>query len=214
MNDSMPTRELVSDLMDGRLDGRALSHAVAEVAGTAEAREVWHSYHLVRDALRANELTPSSEDAGFLSRFQARLHADPAQHPRVQGDFPTSLIVPQGTMIEPHAKGGSAANDRFIPWKWVAGLASVLVVAAASWNMVRGPQGLGTEQQLAKADSAAPGTVLVETSNDGQVMIRDPRLDRLLMAHRQSAGQSALQVPSGFLRSATFEVSNHQDLPN
>jgi sigma-E factor negative regulatory protein RseA len=48
--------------------------------------------------------------------------------------------------------------------------------------------------------------VLVEAEQDGQVMLRDPRLDQLLAAHRQSGGASALQVPSGFLRSATFEV--------
>jgi sigma-E factor negative regulatory protein RseA len=36
-----------------------------------------------------------------------------------------------------------------------------------------------------------------------QVMLRDPRLDQLLEAHRQAAGGA--QMPSGFLRNATFE---------
>jgi sigma-E factor negative regulatory protein RseA len=36
-------------------------------------------------------------------------------------------------------------------------------------------------------------------------MIRDPQLDRLLAAHRQFGGATALQTSSGFLRSATFE---------
>ena len=35
-------------------------------------------------------------------------------------------------------------------------------------------------------------------------MLRDPRLDELLAAHRQLGG-AALQMPSGFLRNATFE---------
>jgi sigma-E factor negative regulatory protein RseA len=39
-------------------------------------------------------------------------------------------------------------------------------------------------------------------------MIRDPRLDALLAAHRQFGGTSALQMPSGFLRNATFEESS------
>ncbi len=37
------------------------------------------------------------------------------------------------------------------------------------------------------------------------VMLRDPRLDELLAAHRQFGGTSALQMASGFLRNATFE---------
>jgi sigma-E factor negative regulatory protein RseA len=37
------------------------------------------------------------------------------------------------------------------------------------------------------------------------VMIRDPQLDALLAAHRQFGGTSALQMPTGFLRNATFE---------
>jgi len=36
-------------------------------------------------------------------------------------------------------------------------------------------------------------------------MIRDPQLDALLAAHRQFGGTSALQMPAGFLRRATFE---------
>jgi sigma-E factor negative regulatory protein RseA len=37
-------------------------------------------------------------------------------------------------------------------------------------------------------------------------MIRDPRLDEMLAAHRQlGGGASALQTPAGFLRNATFE---------
>jgi sigma-E factor negative regulatory protein RseA len=39
-------------------------------------------------------------------------------------------------------------------------------------------------------------------------MIRDPRLDEFLAAHRQLGGASALQMPAGFLRNATFEGPN------
>jgi sigma-E factor negative regulatory protein RseA len=42
-------------------------------------------------------------------------------------------------------------------------------------------------------------------SGESTVMIRDPRLDALLAAHRQFGGASALQMPSGFMRNATFE---------
>ena len=49
-------------------------------------------------------------------------------------------------------------------------------------------------QTLASADGAAP-----------QVMLRDARLDALMVAHRQFGGTSALQMPAGFLRNATYE---------
>jgi sigma-E factor negative regulatory protein RseA len=35
--------------------------------------------------------------------------------------------------------------------------------------------------------------------------VRDPRLDKLLAAHRQMGGATALGTTSGFLRNATFE---------
>jgi sigma-E factor negative regulatory protein RseA len=36
-------------------------------------------------------------------------------------------------------------------------------------------------------------------------MIRDPQLDAMLAAHKQFGGASALQMPAGFLRNATFQ---------
>jgi sigma-E factor negative regulatory protein RseA len=47
-----------------------------------------------------------------------------------------------------------------------------------------------------------PTRVIVGNGNP-QVMLRDPRLDQLLEAHQQAGGAS--QMPSGFLRNATFE---------
>ena len=38
-------------------------------------------------------------------------------------------------------------------------------------------------------------------------LIRDARLDQYLAAHKQFGGSSALGVPSGFLRSATYDAS-------
>jgi sigma-E factor negative regulatory protein RseA len=37
-------------------------------------------------------------------------------------------------------------------------------------------------------------------------MVRDARLEELLAAHKEFGGASALQMPSGFLRNATFEA--------
>ena len=64
MNDSLRTGELVSDLMDGRLSERALADAVEKVAGTEQAREHWHTYHVLGDVLRSADLAPRVGDAG------------------------------------------------------------------------------------------------------------------------------------------------------
>jgi sigma-E factor negative regulatory protein RseA len=204
MDDSWRAGEMVSDMMDGRLSESEFSEAAHKVATHAEARELWHSYHLVGDVLRSGDLAPHADDAGFLSRFQQRLHDEVLLHPVPLSD---SSIPLSGAFLAADFKAVRAANDGRFSWKWVAGLGAMVVVAAAGWNMAGDNHGAGSSQQLANAP--ATRAVVLEASTEGQVMIRDPRLDRLLMAHRQSAGQSALQVSSGFLRNATFEVSSH-----
>jgi sigma-E factor negative regulatory protein RseA len=51
----------------------------------------------------------------------------------------------------------------------------------------------------------APEPVVAAADPDsGDVMIRDPHLDALMQAHQQLGGHSAWQMPSGFLRNATY----------
>jgi sigma-E factor negative regulatory protein RseA len=56
---------------------------------------------------------------------------------------------------------------------------------------------------LGGAVATAPSIVTADTS--AGPMMRDARLDELMAAHRQVGGNSALQVPAGFLRNATYE---------
>jgi sigma-E factor negative regulatory protein RseA len=56
-------------------------------------------------------------------------------------------------------------------------------------------------QPLIRSD----GSSALAMTAEAPVMIRDPQLDALLAAHRQFGGTSALQMPAGFLRRATFE---------
>jgi sigma-E factor negative regulatory protein RseA len=212
MDNSLNNRETVSDLMDGRLRADAFSAAVQAVQAPGPAREAWHSYHLVGDVLRSADLASGADDAAFLSRFQARLRQlEPLQ--QTGKPAPDALATGVlGPIHSPQAEVTQAANDERFSWKWVAGFASLMLVIAAGWNMAGGMTGQQASSQLASQRPPA-GEVLVETGSEGQFMLRDPRLDQLLMAHRQSGGASALQVPSGFLRNATFEVSGAQALP-
>ena len=95
-----------------------------------------------------------------------------------------------------------AAND----WlrKLVAGVASVAAVTAVGWNLWSANGIGGAQPQMASA-AAASSVLPVSADAAGTTMMRDPRLDQLLQAHRQLGGGTALGTTSGFLRNATFE---------
>lgn len=176
--DKMDKQELISALADGQLRGDALARGIAAAAGDPAGRGSWHAYHVIGEVLRSGSAPVGSAPEAFLGRLQQRL----------QQEAPVAAAAPALRVERP------AANDG--RWKLVAGLASVAAVAAVGWN-VWGTAGVASGPQLA----AAPGVVVPVAA---QAMIRDPRLDRLLAAHRQFGGAPALQSP-GFLRSATFE---------
>ena len=157
------------------------------------AREAWHTYHLIGDVLRSGELAAGTLPTTFLSRLQLRLQQE-------QG-LPTA--TPTQQQAEPALPQREAANDASFRWKLVAGVASVAAVAAIGWTVVAGLVAKPDQGQLA---AAGAGTVI--TGSERGAMIRDPRLDEFLAAHRQLGGASALQMPAGFLRNATFEGPN------
>lgn len=206
MDDTMDDKELISALADGRLEGDAFARAMALVQSQRGALEDWHTYHLIGDVLRSRELAGGIPPARFLERLSARL-AQEGTRPQVDTLPPIAVRSAQ-----------PAANDGTFRWKMVAGVASVGAFAAIGWSVLSGaPAGAPAQPQLAAAPAAesplasaiqqppasAGGPVLAR--NEPGVMIRDPKLDELLAAHRQFGGASALQMPAGFLRNATFE---------
>jgi sigma-E factor negative regulatory protein RseA len=190
--EKMQTHELISALADGQLRGEAFARGVEAAALDPAALEAWHTYHLIGDVLRSGELAAGSMPTAFLSRLQLRLR----QEQRL------AAVGQQPARAEP-VRGQDAANDSSFRWKLVAGFASLAAVAAIGWTVV-GSLGGKTEQgQLA----AGAGSTVIAGTERGP-MIRDPQLDEFLAAHRQLGGASALQMPAGFLRNATFEGSN------
>ncbi|MEY3123908.1 MAG: hypothetical protein RLZZ573_428, partial [Pseudomonadota bacterium] len=65
----------------------------------------------------------------------------------------------------------------------------------------------GIEQLASTAPAPSATTLSPQSSTAPEVMIRDPRLDALMAAHRELGGHSALQMPAGFLRNATYDGS-------
>jgi sigma-E factor negative regulatory protein RseA len=114
----------------------------------------------------------------------------------------------QGSKAENSIKN-TAANDAFIHWRWVGGVAAVLAVVVVSWQGFSGELDQGTAPQIAQVIVPTRQSVaalpLVAARDETPVMIRDPQLDALLAAHKQFGGTSAFQKPSGFLSNAVFE---------
>lgn len=220
--------EQLSALMDGQLQGDDWLQAL-HCAEQPEGRATWLAYHVVGDALRSTELVEhGASSSAFLARFQQRLAQEPVPAARLQ-EAPAAVqqVLPaQGVLPQ-------AANASVFRWKMLAGLASLAVVASVGWNSwdqvqrPGGPAPQGTQLAAvtpaipaAPAAPAPPGAAIGAVANTvaanqaasaaaqapGTAMLRDPRLDELLAAHKQFGSASALQMPAGFLRNANFEA--------
>ena len=195
MNENMQQREHLSALMDGALEGDALAAAM-DFAQQQEGREAWHVYHLVGDVLRSPELAAGADSQVFLSRLQQRLAAEPAPQLPVAVDLQKLALAPV-----------QAANASVFRWKMAAGFASLAVVAAVGWNSWGSLQsGSGSAATQLAVATPVPSDIRPVIDEAAAVMIRDPRLDELLAAHRQFGNTAALQMPAGFLRNATFDA--------
>lgn len=205
-------QDSLSALADGQLRGEAFAQAVEQVVNQPEAQATWHSYHVVGDVLRSGELADCAGDMDFLTRFQSRLAQEPAL---VLTPNAANLIAIKAYAISAEAVFDAedepvdvAANESRFAWKLVAGLASLVAVVAVSWNLLGGVGATAPAAQLAQAatEAAVPVQQTVALAGgEPQVMLRDARLDALMAAHKQVGGTSALQMPAGFLRNATFE---------
>lgn len=185
-------RELISALADGQLAGDAFARGVELAATDDSARDAWHAYHLIGDVLRSGELARCAPPDRFLSRLQERLRDEQV------------VVETQARAVVRETR--EAANDGVFRWKLVAGFASIAAVSAIAWTVIGVAPGKDVQpspqsSQLAAAPAPA-GTVLTSTTRG--VMIRDPRLDEFLAAHRQ-VGAATLVAPAGYLRNATFD---------
>lgn len=202
----------ISDLADGRLSGDAFAHAMALMNDSSSARAHWHSLHLVGDVLRAKELASCAKDAEFLSTFRDKLRLEsnladikPAilPSPHAIEDRPHIEDRPQSTPENATPANKTPANEPFFSWKLAAGLSALAASVVLGLNLM-GTTAVGpsvTGSQLAQT------TVPISVDGQTAVMLRNPQLDALIAAHSQAGGSSALQMPSGFLRSATFNAT-------
>lgn len=209
MQETVTNHELVSALADGQLRGEEFARTLQLLGQAHEARLTWHAYHLVGDVLRSGESMVSARDNDFLARLRIGLQQEVPLVPAVHAtDSIAEYAMPTVDKGINDSKN-SAANDASFRWKMLAGIASLAVVSVIGWHGLSGtgdqhgaPQFAQLPLQTVKPEAVSQPLV---DGAEPQVMIRDPQLDALLAAHKQFGGTSAFQVPTGFLRNATFE---------
>lgn len=195
--------ERISALVDGELAPHEFDAAL-ELAKGEPGRQQWTVFQLIGDTLRSEDLvqTGRSTDA-FVSRFAARLDDEP------------HLLAPAALADAPSRRHRLLFRPSWVR-RVMPGTAIAAAVAAVSWVVV---------PQMRDADPAAGDTIVarapaveapkvggVLTVADNAQMIRDPRLDEYLRAHRVSAPTNAM-VPTmrSVANSASFSQDNTQE---
>ncbi|MBN9204209.1 sigma-E factor negative regulatory protein [Methylibium petroleiphilum] len=197
--------EALSALVDGEADAGAAASLSARWRDEAALRERWHSYQLIGDVLRSEELAGRGRDAAFLQRLRTQLDREPVVlAPRVD------RVAEESAAALPRQRAAGGGLRR---WATPAAVAAgfLAVIGSLAVTRLSGPQ--ADAPQLAQAPvvpAEAPQRVVLAAPADqvepaSGVLIRDARLDQYLAAHKQFGGSSALSVPSGFLRSATYD---------
>jgi len=196
----MSRSEQISVLMDGELAPHEVSDML-EAAKSAAGMSEWTAYQVIGDALRSEELTHVGSTEAFLARFSARLDSEP------------HLLVPAVA---------SRHKLLFRPsWvrRVVPGTAIAAAVAAVSWVVVpqmRGPADGGTPDAVVAQATQPAGMPakagIVTVSAESSQMIRDPRLDEYLRAHRTSVATDAF-APTlrTVVNGANFSQDNSQE---
>ena len=197
--------EALSALVDGEADAGTAASLSARWRDEAALRERWHSYQLIGDVLRSEELAGQGRDAAFLQRLRTQLDREPV------------VLAPRADRVAEESAAAlprqRAAGGGLRRWATPAAVAAgfLAVIGSLAVTRLSGPQ--ADAPQLAQAPvvpAEAPQRVVLAAPADqvepaSGVLIRDARLDQYLAAHKQFGGSSALSVPSGFLRSATYD---------
>jgi sigma-E factor negative regulatory protein RseA len=185
--------------MDGELAPQEVE-AVVALAKSDAGMASWTSFQLIGDTLRSEDLLHAGSTTAFVSRFAACLDSEP------------HLLAP--------AAARSVGRHRLLfkpSWmrRVVPGTAIAAAVAAVSWvvvpQMQDGTVPAAGPAMVAQAPApAAAGVVTVAA--DSAAMIRDPRLDEYLRAHRVSVPTHAV-VPTmrNVANSASFSQDNTQE---
>lgn len=208
--EASPEDLLVCALLDDELSDAEFTAWLSHAPDIGQAADRGQLYQVIGDALRGQAPGVGAAPSAFLAGVQARLREEAPVHSAAT--VPLALASARDVL----QARAPAANDSLFRWQLVAGLASLAAVMAVSWSLLgagAGGSGLGNAapqlaisqpaQATPVAAVATSASVVVNTSQG--VVIRDAGLEALMAEHRQHGGVSALQMPAGFLRNATYD---------
>lgn len=161
----------------------------------ASLRADWHTYHLIGDVLRSDDLAHApARDEALLGALRARLAREPV------------VLAPQPAPVRARRRKWLAPVAVAAGFCAVAGVLVVTRMAPPAGDPAGGMQLAGgglSARPVVEASSLVP----VQAAPQSQLpadprLIRDARLDRYLAAHKQYGNGSLLPPPGTVVRSA------------
>jgi sigma-E factor negative regulatory protein RseA len=189
---SVDDHELLSALADGEVSASDAAALSGKLGKESDLLNRWNTYQVIGEALRKPGLIIAGADPAFHERLSIRLSQESV------ASVQTLVVVSDDEIVTKTPV--QSANDRNFRWKLAAGFASFSAVAAIAWAVF----GTALPPAMPQLATAPTAEQLLVDSPRGPVL-RDARLEELMAAHKQLGATSA-QMPSGFLRNATFET--------
>lgn len=179
-------RQALSALMDG--DAGDADLAVQAWRVDARARADWHTYHVIGETLRSDDVRCSAQrDAAFLAGLRTRLAREPV------------VLAPTAASVRPARSLKAWARPMAVAAGFAA-VAAVLVVTRLSGT----DSGVADRSAVLASQGMALPALAAASEAEGE-LVRSPELDRYLAAHRQYS-LSALAAPGGLVRNAAVTV--------
>ena len=173
-----PLRQTLSALMDGELAPGELAAACAAWQQHSDVRRDWHTYHLIGDVLRSDDLAvPASRDERFLQALRGRLALEPAP----AAPTPWLAVAPETPRSLAPADGAGQQAHLPAPARRRAGAWLMAPAALAAGFML--VAGVVLVSKLVQPEPAAAPQLAQSAPAAGE-LVRDARLDRYLAAHR------------------------------
>lgn len=181
------SKETLSSLMDGEVDGRTAAGLIATLCARSELRLQWIAFHLVGDALRSSDVAASHSE-----QFCARV---------------ADAIAREPTIVAPRALTRSSLLRRVLV-PAVAVAASAAVIGFIAIPLVRNAEAPPLQQASAPPAPAVAAAVPAERSEEAaarraaSTVANARALQAYLAAHRELTSGVALPRATPYLRAS------------